>query len=326
MSLLVAAAVTHTAAAQRGSGRGAASAAVPRRSSSRSAGTTTFRSRTCSSSTVDEGWVTGGVGSKPGRAAAHRPTAARRGQPCWATPKGASVRSTGYGSSIVRPASSRSSTSGDDDKLLRTTDGNTWKVSGTIPQHNQDYRFFTPRSASRVENRHRPHDRRRAHVDQGVRLPAPATGPGRQRQHVLRGVVVRLRVGHGRLCVRRLARRPGASTSTRRRTRARRGQVSSRNRASWTRREGHVFFKNENAGFACLRTDAILSTEDGGVTWEEVPGPTCHGGAPILFADPEVGWSVEREISRAGRRTAARAGPTADLSGVRASRLLVAAT
>jgi photosystem II stability/assembly factor-like uncharacterized protein len=49
-----------------------------------------------------------------------------------------------------------------------------------------------------------------------------------------------------------------------------------------------VFFVDENVGFLWVWYNAIYRTTDGGRTWAGLVGD--HGGGPIKFADPEVGW------------------------------------
>jgi photosystem II stability/assembly factor-like uncharacterized protein len=51
-----------------------------------------------------------------------------------------------------------------------------------------------------------------------------------------------------------------------------------------------VFFTTENAGFVTLSDGKILSTTDGGQTWHGLVGSSR---AKIRFTDPEVGWSFD---------------------------------
>ena len=57
-------------------------------------------------------------------------------------------------------------------------------------------------------------------------------------------------------------------------------------------REGHIFFIDARNGYACLANGKLFGTDDGGETWSGLPGASCENKAPILFADPEVGWAM----------------------------------
>jgi photosystem II stability/assembly factor-like uncharacterized protein len=241
--------------------------------------------------TVDKGWVTSGEGSKHGAL-----LQTSDGGTTWTTVLGDPEGSERpfYGLQFLDQTTGFvvQKTTADEDKLLRTTDGATWKVSGTLP-HSYGYRFFTPTVG----------------VDATDRTILRTTDGGRTWTKVL-DCQIRLQVQGVNIntwCTIWSFSFASATVGY-----ALAGSLDARGLyvykttdagATWTQlvaqpgpndaREGHIVFKNEKAGYVCLRTDAILSTEDGGVTWDEVPGSTCHMGAGVAFADPEVGWSVD---------------------------------
>jgi photosystem II stability/assembly factor-like uncharacterized protein len=56
-------------------------------------------------------------------------------------------------------------------------------------------------------------------------------------------------------------------------------------------REGGLFFTDENTGYISMKDSrAAFRTVDGGVTWTGMPGTSIH--SRIVFADPEVGWTM----------------------------------
>jgi photosystem II stability/assembly factor-like uncharacterized protein len=73
--------------------------------------------------------------------------------------------------------------------------------------------------------------------------------------------------------------------------------------------EGGLFFVDENTGyFSTTYSKAAFRTTDGGVTWTGMPATSIH--RRIVFADPEVGWTMMYNqlsfTTDGGRRWASR--------------------
>lgn len=241
--------------------------------------------------TVDEGWVSGGNGISAG-ILLHTTDAGDHWTVAMGDPTGSQRpfynlrfvdRTTGF---VVQ------GTSGGDHALLRTTDGQTWRVTGTVPQHHPDYRFVsatvgvasTGRTIVRTTNAGRAWSEvfdctlkvqveglnRTAGCEiSSFAFPSPNVGYAIGGGFDVKGLYV-IKTEDGGATWSGILAIPGDDDG----------------------REGHVFFVDEKNGYACLANGKIFGTDDGGQTWNGLPGASCEGKAPILFADPEVGWAV----------------------------------
>lgn len=241
--------------------------------------------------TVDEGWVTGGNGVSAG-ILLHTTDGGAHWELAMGDPAGSQRpfynlrfvdRTTGF---VVQ------GTQGGDHALLRTIDGQTWRVTGTVPQHHPDYRFVsatvgvasTGQTIVRTTNAGRAWTpvfdcAIRVQVDGLTRtttceissfaFPTPNVGYAIGGGYDVKGLYVMKTEDGGATWTGALA-IPGDDDG----------------------REGHVFFVDERNGYACLANGKIFGTDDGGATWTGLPGASCEGKAQILFADPEVGWAV----------------------------------
>ena len=199
-----------------------------------------------------------------------------------------------------------------DHQLLRTVDGKNWTVSGTVPQHHTDYRFVsaTDGVASTGQSIVRTTDGGRTwkdvydctmkmqvqglartvrcHVD-AFAFPSPAVGYAIGGSNDARGLYV-FRTGDGGASWTGALAVPGDDDG----------------------REGHLFFTSEQVGYACTAKGTLFGTNDAGATWTGLPGASCESKAPLLFADPEVGWAFRYQTmtftTNGGRRSAVAKG------------------
>ena len=182
---------------------------------------------------------------------------------------------------------------GSDPALLRTVDGQTWRASGTVPQHRGDYIFTTPTvgfTSTGIEIR-RTRDAGRSwqkvmdcatnlNIDglsrniqcqiESITFPTPQIGyaagqiPGNYR-----GVMIAKTTNGGDTW------------------------------AIWrvldeeAIRGGYIKFIDPNAGFVCTYGGKFFSTTDGGRTWDGVAGVDCSANRGANFADPETGWTLQ---------------------------------
>ncbi len=185
--------------------------------------------------------------------------------------------------------------SGGGNKLLRTTDGESWEQVGKLGGHfgyGSDYFFFSATSGLQV--RDEPYDIART-TDGGKtwRPVVPACTAKMEIEGLTREVGCRLKslhfpsqnvgyaVGSGAKALFVLRTDDGGENW--------KVAVSpdlTTNDSTFFRQE--VFFTSENVGFVTLNDRKILATSDGGESWRSVVG-TSRG--KIKFADPEVGWS-----------------------------------
>lgn len=260
--------------------------------------------------TVDEGWVTGGNGIGGG-ILLHTTDAGDHWMVAMGDPAGSqrpfyNLRFVDQTTGFVAQG-----TEVGDHALLRTTDGQTWRVTGTVPQHHTDYRFVssTVGVAAKGQAIYRTTNAGRSWTQafdctlkvqvegltrtvtcevSSFAFPSPtvgyAIGGG---PHEVPGLYVMKTVDGGETWTGSLA-------------------VAGDDNG----REGHVFFVDEKNGYACLANGKIYGTADGGQTWDGLPGATCEGKAPILFADPEVGWAIRYNTltwtTEGGRRWVSR--------------------
>ena len=258
--------------------------------------------------TLDEGWVSGGNGISAG-VLLHTSDGGGHWTLAMGDPSGSQrpfyhLRFVDQTTGFVAQG-----TQGGDHALLRTTDGQTWRVTGTVPQHHPDYRFIsatvgvasTGRTIVRTTNAGRAWTpvfdcAIKVQVDgltqtttceiSSFAFPSPSVGYAIGGGDVRGLYVIKTEDGGatwtGTLAV------PGDDDG----------------------REGHVFFVDEKTGYACLANGKIYGTDDGGQTWTGLPGASCEGKAPILFADPEVGWAMRYTnltwTTESGRRWVSR--------------------
>lgn len=182
---------------------------------------------------------------------------------------------------------------GSDPALLRTVDGQSWRASGTVPQHRGDYLFTTPTvgfTSTHSEIR-RTRDAGRSWqkvMDCATNLnvnglsrnvaceiesfsfPTPQIGyAAGQGLGGIKGVFI-ARTGDG-------------------------GNTW----AIWhvleedAVRQGYIKFTDPNTGFLCTYGGKFFSTTDGGRTWDGVAGVDCSANHTANFADPETGWTLQ---------------------------------
>ncbi len=241
--------------------------------------------------TPQEGWVSGGNGVSAG-VLLHTTDGGNTWEVVLGDPQGSQRpfyqlrfvdRTTGF---VAQ------STGLGDHTLLRTTDGSSWSVTGTVPQHHTDYHFT---SAT---------DGVTGHGQQILRT----TNAGRTWKPVYECVMTMQVSGltkQARCTVDAFAFPTatrgyaiGSSSDVR-------GLYVFRTEdggATWTGqlvlageemgKEGHVFFTDEQTGYICTARGSLFGTHDGGATWTGLPGSSCESKAPLRFADPEVGWAI----------------------------------
>lgn len=179
-----------------------------------------------------------------------------------------------------------------DHALLRTTDGRSWKASGTVPQHRGDYVFTSPTVgfASTGNEIRRTRDAGRSWQKvmdcatsisvngltrntpcsiESLSFPTPQIGYGAgTAPGGIKGVFIAKTTD-------------GGSTW-----------------AIWrvlddeSVHQGFTTFTDPNTGFLCTYNGKFFSTSDGGRSWDGVAGVDCAGGARGKFADPETGWTL----------------------------------
>ena len=181
-----------------------------------------------------------------------------------------------------------------DPVLLRTVDGQTWRASGTVPQHRGDYIFTSPTvgftSGRNVISRTRDAGRswqkvmdcaatinvnglsRKVECEiESLSFPTPQVGYGAgSAPNGVEGVFIAKTTD-------------GGSTW-----------------AVWrvldaeSTRGGVITFTDPSNGFVCLYGGKFFSTSDGGKSWDGVAGVSCTG-ATGKFADPETGWTLQTQ-------------------------------
>ena len=239
--------------------------------------------------TVDEGWAAGGAGG--GGVVIHTTDGGAHWEEALGDPDGSQRRF--YGLQFVDRTTGfvAQVTGGGDHALARTTDGRTWTVTGTVPQHHTDFRFISATVGV-------------SESDYGI---IRTTDAGRSWKRVLD---CRLSVQVNGLA--RQVQCDPASFSFPSSTvgfaignspQAKGIYVFRTDDAGQTwkvwlgvpgddGREGHVFFTDEQTGYVCTAAGTLYGTTDGGQTWSGLPGASCQGKAQLLFADPEVGWAL----------------------------------
>jgi photosystem II stability/assembly factor-like uncharacterized protein len=176
-----------------------------------------------------------------------------------------------------------------DHSLLHTTDGRRWTVSGAVPQHRGDYRFFTGSVgvASQGNEIDRTTDAGRTWkkvFDCAMRVEVQGLTRA-VRCEVAAFAFPSATVGYA---IGNASEAPGLFVFR-----------TDDQGATWTGwfvgseesgREGHIFFTTETTGFACIGGH-MVGTTDGGKTWTGIPGGEFPAKPSIAFADPEVAWT-----------------------------------
>lgn len=181
---------------------------------------------------------------------------------------------------------------GGEQRLLRTTDGQTWSETGTSGQHRGDIQFTSAESGVYVsgekifhtadagKNWKTAYTCNIAVVVQGLSRSAKCHFEGVSFPTPQIGYAISRNVENAAFVV---AKTTDAGSSW----------------TAWTIPEPqlggeHIVFTDENTGFIKMWGGAILSTRDGGKSWTGVPGVKLEGGkqARIKFVDREVGWGV----------------------------------
>ncbi len=181
-----------------------------------------------------------------------------------------------------------------DHKLLRTTDGQSWEVSGTVPQHRGDYTFISPSVgvASTGNEIIRTQDaggawknvftcEMKVEVEglvkntkcsfSSIHFPSPNVGYAIGRKLYVEDVegLYVARTENGGASWRAWLAIPKESGH-----------------------EGDVFFTDENTGFVRVWGGRFYATADGGQTWRGIAGTDGSGKPEIKFADRLVGWAI----------------------------------
>jgi len=241
--------------------------------------------------TADEGWVTGHVPGKGGGTLLHTRDGGghwevQLGDPAGSQPAFTALRfvnrTTGF---VVQH------TSPGDYALLRTRDGVSWEGVGTVPQHFGDYAFL---SASEGVATGRQQIIR---TEDGGRTWKPVFDCALKLQ--INGLTRAVRCDFETIHFpsSQVGYALGESSEARAVIVARTDDGG----RSWTAwpvlpgesgHESHVFFTDEQTGFACLIGGKVVTTSDGGRTWQGAAGVDCSK-SPVRFADPEVGWMLQ---------------------------------
>ena len=175
--------------------------------------------------------------------------------------------------------------------LLRTVDGQTWRASGTVPQHRGDYVFTSPTVGftSTGNEIRRTRDAGRSwqkvmdcaasiNVNglsrnvvctiESLSFPTPQVGYGfgLSPNANANGVfIVKTTDGGNTWAVWRVLDDENAH-------------------------QGFIVFTDPSNGFLCTFEGRFYSTLDGGKTWDGVAGVFCGGTGVGKFADPQTGW------------------------------------
>jgi len=240
--------------------------------------------------TAEEGWVSGGKDEVRGGIILHTRDGGSHWDVQYGDPESSDRavidlrfldRTHGWGVQRTGQAS----------RLLHTTDGKNWILSGTIAEHTKDYMFTSEQNGVGVGG-----DQINRTTDGGrtwkpmARCQANVQVQGLERN--VRCEWVRIRFITPSL---------GYALGFSRDEGVRNTIFLSKTTdggATWTMNTGQAteytqdgFFIDENTGYVrvgAADTGQIFKTTDGGKTWT---GMAASPGRRILFADPEVGWS-----------------------------------
>ena len=194
--------------------------------------------------------------------------------------------------------------------LLRTTDGENWELIGTIPEHYDDLAFSSETEGVYL------HDRKIFRTQDGGRTWSEVYHCATRAQiaGLTRQLECSLWKGKVRFATPTVAYALGDAVDAD----AAVVLKSTDAGASWDvvavienqyATEGGLFFTDENTGYVSMKdSKAAFRTVDGGVTWTGMPATSIH--RRIIFADPEVGWTLQYNslayTTDGGRRWASR--------------------
>jgi photosystem II stability/assembly factor-like uncharacterized protein len=183
------------------------------------------------------------------------------------------------------------SAQGGDHRLLRTTDGQNWTVSGGVAEHRNDYTFV---SATKGFQAYQPGILRTEDAGRTwkpvleCRTTVEVEGLNRQVDCEIDNLsFLSPEIGFG---IGYASAAPGVFLAR-----------TTDGGATWklsvvlpeeSGREAHIRFVDQNNGFACLeRGGKLVGTSDGGTTWSVIPGPSCTGKVWVKFAG-QTGWTL----------------------------------
>ncbi len=176
-------------------------------------------------------------------------------------------------------------------RLLRTTDGENWKMVGSVPEHRTDYAFVSATVGVTAGSGKilRTEDAGRTWKEvYTCQIKVQVSGLTRDAKCYIDALhFPTRRVGYG---IGYSYEAPGVFVI--------RTEDAGRTWTGWGvlpeeyGREASFFFTDANRGVACIRGGKFVGTEDGGKTWSAAVGPSCDGKPAVRFADPEVGWSA----------------------------------
>jgi photosystem II stability/assembly factor-like uncharacterized protein len=181
-----------------------------------------------------------------------------------------------------------------DPVLLRTVDGQTWRASGTVPQHRGDYIFTSPTvgftSGRNVISRTRDAGRSWQKV-MDCAATINVNGLSRKVDCEIESFSFPTpQVGYG----------VGSTGGDVKATFIAKTTDGGNTWALWkaiddeSPHQGFVVFSDPSNGFVCLYGGKFFSTSDGGKSWDGVAGVSCTG-ATGRFADPETGWTLQTQ-------------------------------
>jgi len=182
---------------------------------------------------------------------------------------------------------------GSDPALLRTVDGQTWRASGTVPQHRGDYLFTSPTVGFTSTSNEIRRTRDAGRSWQKVMDCATNINVNGLSRNVLCGIeslsFPTPQIGYA------AGGAPGGIKGVFLAKTTDGGSTW----AIWrvleeeSVHQGYVVFTDANTGFLCTYGGKFFSTTDGGRNWDGVAGVFCGGGYHAGFADPQTGWTLE---------------------------------
>jgi photosystem II stability/assembly factor-like uncharacterized protein len=194
--------------------------------------------------------------------------------------------------------------------LLRTTDGETWELISTIPEHYDDLAFSSETEGVYI------YDRKIFRTQDGGRTWSEVYHCATRAQigGLARQLECSMWKGKVRFATPTVAYALGDAVDAD----AAVVLKSTDAGASWNvvavvenqyAIEGGMFFIDENTGYISMKdATASFRTTDGGLTWTGMPATAIH--RRIVFADPEVGWAIRYDklsyTTDGGRRWASR--------------------
>jgi len=238
--------------------------------------------------TADKGWVAGGASTMQGAVILHT----RDGGESWTVQLGdpeSSERAFMDLRFVGETHGWATQSTGGARKLLRTTDGESWEVIGTIGSHYGDYAFTSSSNGIYVEGakifqttdggkswRETFHCRTKAEVAgltrdvecslHALHFVSPTVGYAVGSSYQIGEAVFVVKTEDG-----------GASWSV--------------SHFPAKRSADEVYFIDASTGFARLPGGELYATRDGGHSWQGIAGAA---GEEIKFADHQVGWSFLR--------------------------------